>query len=87
MRCPVETTGPDGEPTSDNTLKRIVVNNETNTSAVCFNYDLLADLLDVDFKPKEVATDPLPSDPAKEPSAAERAIDPLSGDTQQNFDF
>ena len=80
-------TGPDGEPTSDNTLKRIVVNNETNTSAVCFNYDLLADLLDVDFKPKEVATDPLPSDPDKEPSAAERAIDPLAGDTQRDFDF
>lgn len=31
-------------------MKRIMVNKESNTSAVCFNYDILRDLLDVDFE-------------------------------------
>ena len=41
---------PAGEPTIDNSMKRIMVNKESNTSAVCFNYDILRDLLDVDFE-------------------------------------
>lgn len=45
---------PAGEPTIDNSMKRIMVNKESNTSAVCFNYDILRDLLDVDFE-KEVS--------------------------------
>lgn len=41
---------PAEEPTIDNSMKRIMVNKESNTSAVCFNYDILRDLLDVDFE-------------------------------------
>lgn len=41
---------PNGDPTVDNTMKRIMANKESNTSAVCFNYDLLKDLLDIDFE-------------------------------------
>ena len=45
---------PGGEPIVDNSMKRIMVNKESNTSAVCFNYEILRDLLDVDFE-KEVS--------------------------------
>lgn len=41
---------PNGEPTIDNTMKRVMINKESNTSAVCFNYDVLKDLLDIDFE-------------------------------------
>lgn len=41
---------PDGIPTVDNTMKRIMVNKESNTSSVVLNYDRLKDLLGIDFE-------------------------------------
>ncbi len=46
-------TGIDGEMITDNTMKRIMTNNESNTSAVTFNYDKLKELLDIDFEREE----------------------------------
>lgn len=47
------TTGIDGEMITDNTMKRIMTNKESNTSAVTFNYDKLKELLDIDFEREE----------------------------------
>lgn len=41
---------PDGIPTVDNTMKRIMTNKESNTSSVVLNYDRLKDLLGIDFE-------------------------------------
>ena len=46
-------TGIDGEMITDNTMKRIMTNKESNTSAVTFNYDKLKELLDIDFEREE----------------------------------
>ncbi|RHJ83526.1 DNA primase [Parabacteroides sp. AM08-6] len=43
----------DGTEIVDNTMKRIMTNKESNTSAVVFDYDRLKDLLDVDFERDE----------------------------------
>lgn len=42
-----------GESVMDNTMKRVIANKESNTSAVVFDYDKLKDLLDVDFERDE----------------------------------
>lgn len=51
-RGDISVTG-DGTQVVDNTMKRIMSNKESNTSAVVFDYDKLRDLLDVDFEREE----------------------------------
>lgn len=46
-------TTPEGETIVDNTMKRIMSNKESNTSAVVFDYDRLRGLLDIDFEREE----------------------------------